>query len=60
MTYQGSLTVATNSLQIMQRCTKKINTQVQANHLKVNVNNSESWADIRRMFFNYKKCKKGQ
>ena len=35
---------------------QKVNVQVQANHLQGNVNNSESWADIWRMF--YKKCKK--
>ena len=32
--------------------------QVQANHLQGNINNSESWAGIWRMFFKYKKCKK--
>ena len=36
---------------------QKVNTQVQANDLQSNVNNSESWADIWKMFFNYKKCK---
>ena len=37
----------------------KVNTLVQENQkVQGNVNMSEIWADIWRMFFNYKKCKK--
>ena len=37
---------------------QNVNTLVQANQLQGNVNRSETWADIWRMFFKYKKCKK--
>ena len=36
----------------------KVNSLVQADQLQGNVTRSENWADIWRMFFNYKKCKK--
>ena len=36
----------------------KVNSLVQADQLQGNVTRSESWADIWRMFLNYKKCKK--
>ena len=35
----------------------KVNSLVQANQLQGNVNRSETWAEIWRMFFNHKKCK---
>ena len=36
----------------------KVNSLVQADQLQRNVTRSENWADIWKMFFNYKKCKK--
>ena len=36
----------------------KANSLVQAGQLQGNIPRSEIWADIWRMFFNYKKCKK--
>ena len=36
----------------------KVNLLVQSDQLQGNVTRSENWADIWRMFFNYKKCKK--
>ena len=42
----------------MQNCNLKVNTLEQANQLQGNVNRSEIWADIWRMFFNYKNVKK--
>ena len=46
MTYQGSLIVVSNFFADDAKIYLKVNTQVQANHLQGNVNNSESWADI--------------